>query len=345
MFRGFSRRSIFAAIVIVLLLILAGGAFYYFKAPSSSAATSTISASITLGAAAAARNRVFGAAVTHDQLSDPQFTSVLSSQFTGLTPGNEMKWETTEPTRNTFNFGPADDIVNYALSHHMKVRGHTLVWYSQLAPWVSQITSGSDLLQAMKNHITTEVTHFKGKVVSWDVVNEAFDDSAGLRLSPFRDLIGPSYIETAFRTARAADPNALLCYNAMVKDFKARGVPIDCVGFQSHLTVGGVPSDMQANLKRFADLGVTVQVTELDVRMTTPPSSSDLQQQASDYKSVVSACLAVARCNDITIWGIHDADSWIPQFFPGYGAALPFDDNYHKKQAYTAMIEVLTGRS
>ena len=144
----------------------------------------------------------------------------------------------------------------------------------------------------MTNHITNVATHFKGKVVAWDVVNEAFADNGARRAdSPFQQKLGDGYIETAFRTARAADPSAKLCINDyntdginakstaiynLVKDFKSRGVPIDCVGFQAHLIVGQVPSDLQANLQRFADLGVDVRITELDIRMTdarrTPPS-------------------------------------------------------------------------
>jgi len=271
-----------------------------------------------------------------------------------------MKWQTTEPSRGTFNFAPADTIVSYAQNHNIKVRGHTLVWHSQLASWVSSITTGSDLLQAMQNHIAGEAGHFKGKVVSWDVVNEAFNDDGTRRSDPFQNLIGNAYIEDAFVATRAADPNAKLCYNDynieginakstavynMVKDFKARGIPIDCVGFQAHLIVGQVPSDFQANLQRFADLGVIVQVTELDIRMPTPATTANLQQQATDYANVVKACLGVTACNNITVWGITDADSWIPSTFPGQGAALLFDGGFNPKPAYFSTLQALGGSS
>ncbi|GHO48393.1 endo-1,4-beta-xylanase [Ktedonospora formicarum] len=315
-------------------------------------------AATTLGAAAAAQGRVFAAAVEGNRLGTTPYTTVFDREFAGTTPGNEMKWDTTEPSRGSFNFAPADAIVSHAQSHSMKIRGHTLVWYSQLPGWVSNISSGSDLLQAMNNHVTTEVTHFQGKIWYWDVVNEAFNEDGTRRSNPFQNLIGNAYIEDAFRAARAADPNAKLCINdyniegqnaksnavyALVQDFKSRGVPIDCVGFQAHLIVGQVPSDFQANLQRFANLGVDVQITELDIRMPTPASSANLQQQATDYSRVVTACLAVSRCNDITVWGVGDADSWIPGFFPGQGAALLFDDNYNPKLAYNAVLQVLNG--
>ncbi|HZR42058.1 MAG TPA: endo-1,4-beta-xylanase, partial [Ktedonobacteraceae bacterium] len=285
-----------------------------------------------------------------------QDAQLLAAQFSGLTPGNEMKWDTTEPTRGTFNFAPADTIVSFAQQHHMTVRGHTLVWHNQLASWVSSITSGSDLLNAMENHIRGEASHFRGKVVSWDVVNEAFNEDGTRQTNIFQQEIGNSYIEDAFRTTHAVDPHALLCYNDfnieginaksdavynMVKDFKARHVPINCVGFQAHLIVGLVPSDFQANLQRFARLGVIVQITELDIRMPVPATTANLQQQASDYKSVVQACLAVFLCNNISTWGISDKDSWIPGFFTGQGAALLFDENFKPKPAFSTVLEAL----
>jgi endo-1,4-beta-xylanase len=315
------------------------------------------SAATTLGSAAAAKGRVFGAAVEANLLGTTPYTTVFDREFTGTTPGNEMKWQTTEPSQGSFNFAPADAIVAHAQAHNMKIRGHTLVWYSQLASWVNNITSSSALLAAMNNHITTEMTHYKGEIWYWDVVNEAFNDDGTRRSDVFQNVIGNSYIEDAFRTARAADPNAKLCYNdyniedmnsaksqavyAMVADFKNRGVPIDCVGFQSHLIVGQVPADFQATLQKFTNLGIDVQITELDVRMPTPATSANLQQQASDYSAVVSACLAVSRCNDITVWGVGDPDSWIPSTFPGQGAALLFDDNYNPKPAYNAVLQAL----
>lgn len=319
-----------------------------------------VSAASTLGSAAALTGRTFGAAVTGNLLGTTPYTTVLDTEFTGLTPGNEMKWQTTEPTRGTFNFAPADAIVSHAQSHNMKVRGHTLVWHNQLAGWVSSITSGTDLLQAMKDHITGEVSHFVGEIWYWDVVNEAFNDDGTRRSSIFEQLIGDTYIEEAFKAARAADPAARLCYNdynidginsksnavyAMVQDFKARGIPIDCVGFQGHLIVNQVPSDMQANLQRFAALGVDVQITELDIRMPTPATTANLTQQATDYSKVVAACMAITRCNDITTWGVGDPDSWIPGTFAGQGAALLFDDSYNKKPAYDAVLQALGGTS
>ncbi|MES9607720.1 endo-1,4-beta-xylanase [Actinomadura sp. NPDC000929] len=313
----------------------------------------------TLKEAAAAKGRVFGAAAAQSHLGESAYASTLDREFNQLTPENEMKWDTTEPSRNSFGFGAADQLVGHAQAQGMKIRGHTLVWHNQLPGWVGAISSRDDLLSAMRNHIAKEAGHFAGEIAYWDVVNEAFQDGSGARRdSVFQRVIGDGYIEEAFRAARAADPGAKLCYNdynidgqnaksnavyAMVKDFRARGVPIDCVGLQAHLTLGGVPSDMQANMQRFADLGVDVHITELDIRMSTPADASKLATQANDYKKVVSACLAVPRCTVITVWGITDKYSWIPDVFPGEGAALLFDGNYGKKPAYNASLEALGG--
>ncbi|WP_329331925.1 endo-1,4-beta-xylanase [Streptomyces sp. NBC_00663] len=308
----------------------------------------TADAASTLGASAAEKGRYFGTAVAASHLGESAYVSTLDTEFNSVTPENEMKWDAVESTRNSFNFSAADQIVSHAQSKGMKVRGHTLVWHSQLPGWVSGLAA-TDLRTAMNNHITQVMTHYKGKIHSWDVVNEAFQDgsSGARRSSPFQDKLGNGFIEEAFRTARATDPAAKLCYNDyntdgvnakstavynMVKDFKARGVPIDCVGFQSHFnSASPVPSDYQANLQRFADLGVDVQITELDIEGSG-------SSQATSYSSVVKACLAVSRCTGITVWGVTDKYSWRAS-----GTPLLFDGNYTKKAAYTAVLTALGG--
>ncbi|WP_406387846.1 endo-1,4-beta-xylanase [Streptomyces sp. NBC_00887] len=302
----------------------------------------------TLGNAAAAKGRYFGTAVAANHLGEAQYASTLDAQFDSVTPENEMKWDALESTRNSFNFSSADQIVSRAQSKGMKVRGHTLVWHSQLPGWVGGLGT-ADLRTAMNNHITQVMTHYKGKIHSWDVVNEAYQDgsSGARRSSPFQDKLGNGFIEEAFRTARTVDANAKLCYNDyntdgqnaksnavydMVKDFKARGVPIDCVGFQSHFNSNSpVPSDFQANLQRFAALGVDVQITELDIEGSG-------SAQAAGYTKVVNACLAVSRCTGITVWGVTDKYSWRSS-----GTPLLFDGNYNKKPAYDAVLAALGG--
>ncbi|MBT2488030.1 endo-1,4-beta-xylanase [Streptomyces sp. ISL-96] len=310
----------------------------------------TANAASTLGGAAAGKGRYFGTAVAANHLGEAAYASTLNTEFNSVTPENEMKWDALEGTRNSFTFGSADQIVSHAQGRGMKVRGHTLVWHSQLPGWVGGLAA-TDLRSAMNNHITKVMQHYQGKIHSWDVVNEAFQDgsSGARRSSPFQDKLGNGFIEEAFRTARAADSGAKLCYNDyntdgvnaksnavynMVKDFKQRGVPIDCVGFQSHFnSASPVPADYQQNLQRFADLGVDVQITELDIEGSG-------STQAAAYSNVVRACLAVTRCTGITVWGVTDKYSWRSS-----GTPLLFDGNYNKKPAYDAVLSALGGTS
>jgi endo-1,4-beta-xylanase len=345
--RSRRTRGIITAAVTATLLATAGFAL-----------TGTAEAATTLKSLADAKGKDVGFALDPGRLGETAYKNIADTEFNLVVAENAMKWDATEPSRNSFNFGSGDQVASYAAGQGKKLYGHTLVWHSQLPGWVSGISSGSDLLTAMRNHIAGVAGHFKGKVVAWDVVNEAFNDDGSRRQSIFQQLIGNSYIEEAFKAARAADPAAKLCINDystdavnnkstaiynLVSDFKARGVPIDCVGFQAHLIIGQVPSTMQQNLQRFADLGVDVRVTELDIRMQTPSDATKLAQQAADYKKVFQYCLAVSRCQGVTVWGITDRYSWVPNTFPGQGAALIWDENYAKKPAYDAVTEALGG--
>jgi endo-1,4-beta-xylanase len=208
-------------------------------------------------------------------------------------------------------------------------------------------------------------------VFAWDVVNEALaDNGSGLRDSiwynrPGIGLTGPGYIDQAFRWAHAADPKALLFYNeydvedvnrksdamySLVKGMLSRGVPIHGVGLQFHVTAKPSdvsPAGLDANMARFAALGLQIHITELDVRVPVDAngsaSASDLAAQAQRYYDVVAACLKYKACTAIQTWGFTDKHSWIPQFYKGYGAALPFDKNYQPKPAHASMLKALTG--
>ncbi|MFG1653096.1 endo-1,4-beta-xylanase [Micromonospora sp. NPDC049275] len=311
-------------------------------AAATVAMTSAANAGTTLGASAAEKGRYYGAAVPAFKLSDSQFASIVNREFNQLTPENEMKWDATEPQQGRFTYGGGDQIVAHAQSHGMLVRGHTLLWYQQQPGW-AQGMSGTALRNAAINHVTQVATHYRGKIYAWDVVNEAFaEGGSGGRRDSNLQRTGNDWIEVAFRAARAADPGAKLCYNDyntdginakstgiynMVRDFKSRGVPIDCVGFQSHLGTS-VPSDYQANLQRFADLGVDVQITELDITQGS--------NQANAYAQVTRACMAIARCTGITVWGVRDSDSW-----RGNDNPLLFDRSGNKKAAYTSVLNAL----
>ncbi|MEU9834715.1 endo-1,4-beta-xylanase [Streptosporangium sp. NPDC048047] len=321
------------------------------------ALTAPAHADSTLGQLAAAKGLYFGSATDNPHLSDTAYKQILSSEFGQLTVGNTMKWQYTEPSQGRFDYEQADAIVALAEANGQTVRGHTLVWHNQLPDWVAAVPADR-LPGVMRDHITDEVTHFRNRVVHWDVVNEAFEEDGSRRQTVFQQKIGNGYIAEAFKAARAADPNVKLYYNdyniegvgpksdavyEMVKSFKQQGVPIDGVGMQAHLILGQVPATMQRNIQRFADLGVDVAVTELDIRMDLPRTEAKDTQQAGDYSAVVKACLAVSRCVGITVWDFSDRQSWVPSVFPGQGAALPYDENYAKKPAYHAIAAALGG--
>jgi endo-1,4-beta-xylanase len=341
------NRRLAAALAVVASAALAG----------SLALVRPANAASSLKQSAEAKSKYFGTALVQSNLSNSTLVGVATSQFDMMTPGNEMKWDTTEPSNGTFNFGPGDNLVSFAQSHSMRVRGHNLVWHSQLPGWVSSLPT-NQVQAAMETHITTEATHYKGEVYSWDVVNEPFNEDGTLRQDAFYNAMGTGYIADAIRTAHAADPSAKLYLNdyniegenaksnamySLVQSLIAQGVPIGGVGLESHFILGQVPSDMLANMQRFAALGVDVAVTELDDRIQLPASSANLQQQATDYSTVVSDCLAVTRCVGVSQWGVGDADSWIPGTFSGYGAATMYDQNYQPKPAYTAALNALGG--
>jgi endo-1,4-beta-xylanase len=326
------RRGMAAAAVAALASAVAVG----IGAGTASGAAST------LAGAAEQTNRYFGTAISGGKLSDSQYTTIANREFDMVTAENEMKLDATEPQQGVFNYTQGDRIANWAIQNGKRLRGHTLAWHSQQPGWMQNM-EGPALRQAMINHVTQVATHYKGKIYAWDVVNEAFSDSGGGRRDSNLQRTGNDWIEVAFRTARAADPGAKLCYNDyntdnwtwaktqgvynMVRDFKARGVPIDCVGFQGHFNSGSAyNANYRTTLSSFAALGVDVQITELDVEGASPTT----------YAAIVNDCLAVARCTGITTWGVRDIDSWRASQTP-----LLFDGSGNPKPAYTAVLNAL----
>jgi endo-1,4-beta-xylanase len=296
-------------------------------------------------------NRYVGSAVAANHLAnEADYRSVLTREFDNVTPENEMKWGVVEPNRGQYNWSGADAIVNYARQNGKSVRGHTLVWHSQLPGWVNNVPA-AELRTVVQQHITTEMSRYKGKIRAWDVVNEMFNDDGTRRASVFQQKLGDRYVADAFRWARAADPSAKLYINDynteglnaksdalynLVRSLKQQGVPIDGVGFQAHLAIQyGFPGGYQANLARFAALGVDVAITEADVRIPMPADTTKLNTQASYFKQLWDGCHAVPRCVEFTTWGFTDRHSWVPDTFPGQGAACLFDTNLRPKPAYT----------
>jgi endo-1,4-beta-xylanase len=312
-----------------------------------------------------------GSAIIPQDLNTPAWAAVAASQFSVVTPGNEMKWQVVEPTRGVFDWSGADNLVAFAKANKQLVRGHTLCWHNQLPNWlttgVSNGTISSSQLRALlQQHIYTEVGRYRGRIWQWDVCNEFLTD-ANPQVNPNNFWIanaGPGIIADAFRWARQADPHALLFYNdyniggedgtnaksdaafALVQQLLDDHVPIDGVGNQGHLDTqyGWNPRLLQEDLERYASLGLKVAITEGDVRTfvnnatdQVPTDNLALFAQPFEFSEMMKAALAVPELISFTVWGFTDADSWVPGFFTGEGYATIYDVNLNPKPAYYAL--------
>jgi endo-1,4-beta-xylanase len=232
-------------------------------------------------------NFVVGAAINQAQITgqDQRGDALIESQFNSISPENALKWERIHPEPGRYDFGLADQYVAFGEEHHMFIVGHTLVWHNQVPVWVFQDEDGNlltrdALLARLKDHIDTVVGRYKGKIQSWDVVNEALNEDGTLRQSLWYKIIGPDYIEKAFQYAHEADPQAQLLYNdynleneaklkgaiALIKKLKSEGIPISCVGIQGHDHLDWPSAEQEdAAISAFAVLGVKVAITELDI--------------------------------------------------------------------------------
>ncbi|MDX3106610.1 endo-1,4-beta-xylanase [Nonomuraea angiospora] len=290
---------------------------------------------------------------------------LLARHFSGVTPGNELKWDATEPREGEFTFADGDFLVDFATRHGMTIRGHTLAWHSQTPDWVFQNADKETLLKRLETHVRTLVTRYKGKIAAWDVVNEVVDENQpdGLRRSKWYEIAGLDFIRTAFRVAHEADPAAKLFINdyntefprkrealyALVKRLKEEGVPIDGVGHQLHLNIEHPPaSSVEATIERFATLGVDQQITELDVSVytdfvssydTIPPEL--LAQQGHRYKELFDVFRRqAANLSSVTVWGESDDVSWLRSWpIARLNAPLLFDDDLQAKPAYWGVVD------
>jgi endo-1,4-beta-xylanase len=326
-----------------------------------------------LRSSASSAGVLVGAAVRPSLFSEAAYSATLAREFNMAEPENGMKWWVVRRNVGSFDFREGDEVVRFAQAHDMKVRGHCLVWDRDNPEWLVQgHFTPAQLSQLLREHITTVMKHYAGQVFAWDVVNEALDEKGHVKDSLWYNQPGigfsgrgTGYIEQAFRWAREAEPQALLFYNeaegeglnpksdavyAMVKDFKRRGVPIDGVGLQLHISqLDFDTAAVAANIARLTALGVQVHVTELDVSLPLDSSGvardDDLLRQAAVYRGVVRACLQNRGCTAIQTWGFTDKHSWIGSHSHGTrGAALPFDRAYKPKPAYDAVSEEIAAK-
>ena len=307
---------------------------------------------------ATAAGIAFGTAINVDLLGNQAYADIAATQFGSVTAENVMKWQLIEPTRGTYDWSQADRLVDFAVAHGQTVRGHTLVWHNQTPAWLDAVAAtmtDSEFADLVKKHVQDEVAHLKGKIWQWDVVNEAFDDGGAPRDTIFRRRLGDDYIASVFTWAHEADPAALLVYNdygleyggaktdavlALANDLKARGVPIDGVGFQAHYeTSAPPPSSLPDVFKRFTDAGLKVAITEMDVR-----GQADAAKVTRYYTTSLDACRGNAECLSFTVWGISDRDSWIPYSFPNATPYCLYDADYRPNPWFTDVVGALTAK-
>lgn len=307
--------------------------------------------------------------------TDRNYQSVVEAEMTSISVENAQKWSTVHPSQNSFNFGDADGIVDWAVARKIRVHGHTLLWHSFNPTWLNNFQGDSAAWEnLMKSHIQTVMKHYKGKVSSWDVVNEAFNDDGSLRHSQGKEedqsiwakKLGKDYIARAFVYAHEADPNALLFYNeygqeskpakieatlAMVADFKKRGIPIHGLGIQMHIGVSQGDAGIENAIRKFAETGLKVHISELDILVSDWQKNDKLvytdalkQKHSDKYKFVAKTYKSVVPKTQqwgITNWNVTDADSWITKWLKYTDWPLLFDSNYERKGTYYGFLNGL----
>jgi endo-1,4-beta-xylanase len=317
-----------------------------------------------------------GVAVGVKNLSGDE-SVLIKKQFNSITAENAMKMGLLQPKEGHFYWKEADSIVNFAVKNNIKIRGHNLCWHEQAPNWIFKGKDGKEvsknvLLERLKNHITTVVNRYKGKIYAWDVVNEAIDDdpSKFIRNSKWYQICGDDFIIKAFEYAHAADPNAKLYYNdynserpekreriyKLLKSLKDKGVPIDGVGLQAHWSLKEpTEKELRTAIERYSSLGLKIQFTELDMsiypweknKRERKPNESDTYtpaleaKQTAQYDMVFKVFRAYKNViTNVTFWNISDRHTWLDEY-PVMGRKnypLLFDVNLQPKKAYWEVI-------
>jgi endo-1,4-beta-xylanase len=317
-----------------------------------------------------------GVAVSAQTIKGEQ-GALLLKEFNSITPENAMKMQPIHPREEVYNWTEADALVNFAQDHRLKIRGHTLCWHEQVPAWIFKNSTGGRvdknlLLKRLKDHITTVVGRYKGKVYAWDVVNEVIgdEDDQYLRPSLWKEICGEEFIAKAFEYAHEADPGALLFYNdynaerpakrakiyKMLKKLVDNKVPIHGVGLQGHWSIFE-PSDteLKESLKLYASLGLQIQITELDISIypweknlrAKKPGEQDSLTTALEKKQIdqYARVFAVLRdfkkeISSVTFWNLADRSTWLDQYpVPGRkNYPLLFDQNLQRKKAYWGVV-------
>lgn len=319
---------------------------------------------------AAQKNMFFGSATSEDRIiADIPYRNALVRECGLIVPEYEMKWNVMRPTSTTYNFSDADFMINFARQNGLAVRGHTLCWHLALPSWFATTVNRSNAARFLTEHITTVVGRYKGRIHSWDVVNEAIEpadkQTNNLRNSRWFQLLGESYIETAFRAASAADPTALLTYNEygfefdddvrrnaildLLRRLKSRGVPIHALGIQGHLRYADLAkfsanmNSFRAFLREVAALGLYIFITEFDVDDNGLPSSINTRDEgvAKMYGDFCSVVMNEPSVIGFITWGLTDKytslNSTAPRSDRQPQRPLPLDSSMVRKSAWYAL--------
>lgn len=319
----------------------------------------------SLRSLACRRNFLIGSAVRSWRLSEnPEYAETLAREFNLMTDEYMLKFTPIHPEPDVYDFEMGDLLMDFAEQNDMQIRGHTLIWHIETPDWVNDGDwTREQLIEIMREHIHTVVGRYKDHIAFWDVINEGIDDES-LQLFPSKwmEVIGAEYVELAFQFAHEADPDALLFYNdyggeglgeksdaiyMLLKDLRSRNVPVHGVGLQMHVTIDDYPSqsELRANIRRLAELGLIVHITEMDVAIPEPVTPENFNQQAEIYRSVLEVCLSEPACQAFVTWGYTDKYSWIsetdyPQF-QNLAAGCLFDSLLQPKPAYYAVHQEL----
>ena len=321
-----------------------------------------------------------GTAVSRDEVNfSSQSAQLLMKHFTVLTAGNEMKMDIVQPSEGRFDWAGAEEIINFAEMTGMRVRWHPILFHKQNPAWIFQdkanpakAASKDVLNQRLKTYVQTIVRRYKGRIESYDVVNEPLSDTAGLRTgaegSKWHEILGPEYIDNAFRWAREADPRAQLVINEynlesdprkrqemfnLVKGMKERGVPVDAIGLQMHINVKTpTAAQIKETIEFFAPLKIKVMITEMDMSIYTSDTEAKkaatpalLLEQAQRYKDIFAVFKEQATKGNLAdmviIWGTSDNMSWKNDFpVPGRtDAPLLFDGRLQSKPAFWGLVD------
>lgn len=316
---------------------------------------------------AAAKGILFGSATNNEHLrEDRPYADLIAEECAIITPANELKMKYLQPGPNSFKFENGDWMVHWAQSRGIKVHGHALVYGENgaLPPWANSHINPGNAREIMLKHITTVARHYAGKVVSWDVVNEALQ-GPDLKDTIWSRNVGPDYIEIAFKTAREADPSAMLCYNEtniewanqggkregtlrLLGNLQSKNAPVQALGIQSHLRyeMGGFePGKMRKFLNQVSDLGLKIRISELDCRerdSDTDTASRD-KTVAQYYGDYLNTVLENKNVIVVETWNLTDRYTWLSKEAPRRDGQpvrpLPFDENLRPKPAFDAMAQ------